>query len=173
MDAGLEHGLPVGIDVALRRRRKLQSQLKLGFDRRLIFRPEARGRLLRLQDEAIAAIKVDLTDRDAPIVVMERDGALEYVGVFEGRRAGRVRMREFEEIAKLGEEEILVGALGKLGVGPAGDEMFDRRVVGWSGGHASVEIVLGEVGVRRACEIRHSRTRHRRPRPLRTTVSGV
>jgi hypothetical protein len=60
---------------------------------------------------------------------MKRDGTLEHIGIIEGGRTGRVRMRKFEEIAKLGEEEILVGSLGQLSVGPASDEMFDLRVV--------------------------------------------
>ena len=40
-------------------------------------------------------------------------------------------MRESEEVAELGQEEILVGALGTFAVGPASDELGDGI-----GGHA-------------------------------------
>ena len=84
--------------------------------------------LFGFEDEAGAAIEVDLARGGAAVGVVERDGAFEDVGVFGGIGAGGIGVREGEEVAEFGEEEIFVGTLRALGVGPAGDKVGDGIV---------------------------------------------
>ena len=96
------------------------------------------GVLLGLKDEAVAAVEVDAAGgRLGGAAMMEGDGALKDVGVGLGVGTGGVGTRDAEQVAKLGEEEDVVGALGGLGVGPAGDELGDGGGAGGLGRHAT------------------------------------
>ena len=56
------------------------------------------------------------------IGLADDDAALEHVGVVAGVVPRRVGPRQTEDLAQLGEEELVVGALAAAGALPAGDE---------------------------------------------------
>jgi hypothetical protein len=58
-----------------------------------------------------------------PVAVLERDGALEDVGVLLVVRPGGIGARDAELVAQLGEEELVVGALRGAGGLPALQEV--------------------------------------------------
>jgi hypothetical protein len=72
--------------------------------------------------------------------VTEGDAALEDIGVV--RRVGlrRFGLGQVEQVAQLGDEKLVVGALRSAGGLPAGDEVFDG--VG-DGGHRAGHKVTG------------------------------
>ncbi len=147
--AGFEHGAAVEIGAGRAGPiggGKIEGELAFGGGRGgLVFGAGVDRGLFRFEDETAAAVEVDLADGDAAIGVVERDGAFEDVGVFSAVGAGGIGVRESEQVAELGEEEILVGTLRALGVGPAGDKSGDGIV-----GHAEVR----ESGVRNRAKAR-------------------
>ncbi|MSU49349.1 MAG: hypothetical protein EXS37_09735 [Opitutus sp.] len=135
LSAGFEHGATVEIGAGRKGSadgREVESEFV--FNRgRLAFGTQIDGGLLGFEDEAGAAVEVDLARCGATIGVMERDGAFEDIGVLRAVGAGGIRVREREEVAELSQKKVLVGALRALGVGPAGDKCGNRI-----GGHAEV-----------------------------------
>jgi hypothetical protein len=83
--------------------------------------------LLGFEDERGAFVEVDAAKRLRAVGVVEDDAALEDVGIGIIFLAGRLRARDFEQVAKLGEDEGVVGAFRAAGFGPPRDE-------GWDGG---------------------------------------
>jgi len=80
---------------------------------------------LGFADKCAALVAVDEAVAGAAVTVMEDDAALEDVGVvarFLVRWLGSV---DFQKIAEVGDEELVVGALGAAGMAPAGQELVD------------------------------------------------
>ena len=67
--------------------------------------------LLGFEDEAAALVEVDAAGAGGAVAVMKGDAALEDVGVVGVVGRGRVGPRNAEQIAELGEEELVVGTL--------------------------------------------------------------
>ena len=59
------------------------------------------------------------------VAVVEDDAALEDVGVVRVVRPGGIGPRHVQDVAQLGEEELVVGALGGRRAQPAVDESLD------------------------------------------------
>ena len=89
--------------------------------------------LLGLADEAAAAVEVDEAVVGAAVGLADDDAALEHVGVVAGVVPRRVGARQTEDLAQLGEEELVVGALAAAGALPAGDEGVEGGGVGGGG----------------------------------------
>lgn len=85
--------------------------------------------LLGFKDEVGAAVEVDAALRGGAVEVVEGDGFFEDVGVAVVFSAGGIGAGNVEEVAELGEEELVVGALGGSGLTPALGE------AGGEGGH--------------------------------------
>jgi hypothetical protein len=85
---------------------------------------------LGLADEGGAPVAVDEAVAGAAVAVVENDAALEDVGVVAGVLAGRLWRLDFEQGAEVGDEKLVVGALGTAGVAPAGEEGVDVHDVG-------------------------------------------
>ena len=84
--------------------------------------------LLGLQHEAPLLVEVDPAGAREGGAVAEGDGPLEDVGVVPIVGLGRFGARDPEEVAQFGEEELVVGALGRAGGLPAAEE------IGYGGG---------------------------------------
>ena len=83
--------------------------------------------LLGFQDEVTAAVEVDTAWRCRAVEVMESDRLFEDVFVEEVVLRGGVGVFDIEEIAKLGEEERVVGPLGSAGALPTFDKALRRN----------------------------------------------
>lgn len=81
--------------------------------------------LLDLADEGGAPIAVDEAVADAAVAVVKDDAALEDVGVVAGVFVGRLGLGDAEQVAEVGDEELVVGALGAADVAPAGQKGVD------------------------------------------------
>ena len=57
--------------------------------------------------------------------MVKDDAALEDVGVIAGVFVGRLGLVDFQQRAEVGDEELVIGALGAAGVAPAGEEGVD------------------------------------------------
>ena len=88
------------------------------------------GALFGFEDEGGAAVEVDAAGGFAALAVVESDGAFEDVGVAACIRGGGVGPGDVEEVAEFGEEELVVGAFGRAGVGPAGDKSRNGGGIG-------------------------------------------
>ena len=93
-------------------------QPALGFLRKRRPRLGPVAALLGLQHEAAAAVQVDALGG----AVGQRHGLLEDIGVVGAVGRGRIGARDVEDVAQLGKEELVVGALGRAGGLPARDE---------------------------------------------------
>ena len=80
--------------------------------------------LLGLQHEVAALEAVDATRRFAAVAVAEGDAALEDVGVVARVLARRVGRGYAEQVAEVGDEELVVSKFGAVGVLPAGEEVL-------------------------------------------------
>lgn len=80
------------------------------------------------EDEAAALVEVDPAVGLRAVGVDEDDAAFEDVGVVIIFRHGRSRARDIEQLAELAEEELVIGAFGAAGFGPAVDEGLDGVV---------------------------------------------
>jgi hypothetical protein len=95
--------------------------------------------LFGFEDERAAAVEVNAAGGGLAVALVERNGALEDVGVVRGVLARGIGRRDLEDAAKLGEEERVVGPLGGADVDSAGDESGDGGFGrGRRGGHAAV-----------------------------------
>ena len=67
-----------------------------------------------------------ITRHEPPIVqcsrLAQRHGLLKDIGIVGFVRRGRIGARDIEDVAQLGKEELVVGALGRAGGLPARDE---------------------------------------------------
>ena len=81
--------------------------------------------LLGFAGRSSRAVEVDAARAGGAVGVVERDAVLEDVGVVRVVRLGRVGPRDAEQVAQLGEEELVVRTLRRAGGGPAGDEGVD------------------------------------------------
>jgi hypothetical protein len=85
--------------------------------------------LLGFENEVVLLVEIDEAAGEGAVGVADFDGFVEDVGVevFDALRGlGAV---DAEEVAELGEEELIVGALGAVGLMPAFNEALGR------GGH--------------------------------------
>ena len=80
------------------------------------------GTLLAFGDKADAAVAVDAAGAGGAVGMTEGHGALEDVGVVGVVGACGIGTRDFQHVAKLGEEQLEIGALGGAGMAPALDE---------------------------------------------------
>jgi hypothetical protein len=78
--------------------------------------------LLGFEDEVGSALEADASLGDGVVKIAEDDGLLEDVGIAVVFGLGGVGTGDFEEVAELGEEDLVVGTLGGGGVLPAGEE---------------------------------------------------
>ena len=115
---GALHGRVPGRGAACGRAASALPALLLDLLRQGRRRVDAVAALLGLEHEPAAAVQVDAANR----AMRQRHGLLEDVGVVRLVVHRRVRPRQVERIAQLGEEELVIGALGRAGGGPAGDE---------------------------------------------------
>src|SRR5690606_31414463 len=84
------------------------------------------ARLFGLEDEAAALVQVDAQGGGEALRLAAADAALEHVVVLGRRVAGRVRARQVQRPAQLGQEHLIVGAFGAAArLAPAGDEGLD------------------------------------------------
>ena len=81
-----------------------------------------------VQHEIHAAVEIDVAAVDGAFGVVDIHAAFEDVGVFLRIGPGRLGAGQVEQLAQLGEEKLVVGALLAAGVAPAVDEGFDRVV---------------------------------------------
>jgi hypothetical protein len=84
----------------------------------------AEPELLGFDDGAGAPVAVDEAVAGAAVAVAEDDAALEDVGVVAGVVARRVGLGQIEQLAEVGNEDLVIGALGAVGALPAGDELL-------------------------------------------------
>lgn len=95
--------------------------------------------LLGFEDEALAVIQIDVAAGHAAVGMADLDPALEHVGVAPGVVAGRLRLRQVQRGAQLGQEDLPVGPLAAEIAAPTGDKGFEpfgggvREVVGGHG----------------------------------------
>ena len=121
--AGLEHGVVPRARAANRGGLSLPGNRAGGFERQM----EVGGfgglilELLGFEEEGGAFVEVNASVTGRAVGVMLDDGKLEGVA---GARLG-VGARHGEQVAKLNEEELRVGALGRTGGGPARNELLD------------------------------------------------
>ena len=80
---------------------------------------------LGFADEAAASVAVDEAVAGAAVAVMKDDAALEDVGVVAGVFVGGLGWGDFQQGAEVGDEELVIGALGAAGRPPAGEEGVD------------------------------------------------
>jgi hypothetical protein len=83
--------------------------------------------LFGFADEAIAFVEIDEIGGGGAIGFGAFDAAVEDVGVFCIVRNGGIRFGDAEEIAKFGEEQLVIGAFPSAGRGPALNELFNLR----------------------------------------------
>ena len=84
------------------------------------------GALFGFEDEAAGLVEIQVTGSGRTVGFLVGDGAFEDVAVFGVVRPGGFRVRDVEDvIAKLREEETVVGFLGAAGLFPTGDEGGD------------------------------------------------
>ena len=89
---------------------------------------EGLAALLGFEDEVAALVEVDETAGDGAVEIADFNGLVEDVGVEVLDAGGGIGAFDFEEVAKLGEEELIVGAFGGVGLLPARKEVrADRR----------------------------------------------
>jgi len=86
---------------------------------------EAGADFLDLADEGGAPVAVDEAVAGAAVAVVKNDAALEDVGVVAGVFVGRLGFVDFHQLAEIGDEKPVVGALGAAGIAPAGEEGVD------------------------------------------------
>src|SRR3546814_502153 len=86
------------------------------------------GALLGLQHEAAALVEVDEVGAVGPLDAAHLHPPLEDVGVALLGLDRRLGLRRADEVAKLGQEELVVRALAAAGRGPALDKGFDGRL---------------------------------------------
>ena len=86
---------------------------------------EAGADFLDLADEGAAPVAVDEAVAGAAVAVVKDDAALEDVGVVAGVFVGRLWWLDFKQGAEVGDEKLVVGALGAAGIAPAGEEGVD------------------------------------------------
>ena len=98
--------------------------------------------LFGFEHEVAALVAVDPPRRGAAVAVPERDAALEDVGVVACVFPRRVGRGDVEQVAEVGDEELVVRQLRPVGVLPAGEEGF-----GGQGGHAR-EYAIGDMAGR-------------------------
>lgn len=77
-----------------------------------------------------APVEVDVAPRAAAVGVVDVHPVLEDIGVAGRIVAGRLRAGQVEELAELGQEELVVGPLPAAAVLPAFDEGLDGLVGG-------------------------------------------
>ncbi len=80
---------------------------------------------LGLADEGAALVAVDEAVAGAAVAVVKDDAALENVGIVAGVFVGGLGFVDFQQLAEIGDEKLIVGALGAVGVAPAGQEGVD------------------------------------------------
>ena len=89
----------------------------------------AGAHLLGFEHEAAALVTVDEAEALRAVAMRELHAALEHVGVVAGVVAGGVGFGRAEQVAQLGDEELVVGALRARSSDPAGDEGLGTRGV--------------------------------------------
>ena len=83
------------------------------------------GSLLGLEDEVVTLVEVEVDGGGVAVFLGAGEGAVDDVGVVLVVFDGGIGAVDTEEVAELGEEERVVGTLGRAGVLPTGDEGFD------------------------------------------------
>jgi hypothetical protein len=92
-----------------------------------LFRSTRLARLLGFQDKAVTFVEIDPAEPFGPVGGLASDGAFEDVVVLFGCCGGRGRAADTKNVAKLGQEQRVVGTfLPALLTLPARDEGFDR-----------------------------------------------
>ena len=99
--------------------------------------------LLGFEHEVAALVAVDAAGGFAAVAVAEGDAALEDVGVVARVFACRVGRLDAEQAAEVGDEELVVGELGAVGVLPAGEEVPGE----------SCALMGGDYAMRLACSL--------------------
>jgi len=84
--------------------------------------PRSGTPLLRFENETAAFVEVNEARAGQAARVTEGDGTLEYVLVMTVVAYGGMGSGNLQEVAELGEEELVVGAFGGGGVLPATEE---------------------------------------------------
>lgn len=79
--------------------------------------------LLGFQHEAAALIQINPPRRSRAVRILKADGTLENVSIARVIGLRGLRARDFEYVAQFGEKELVIGALGCAGSGPALDEV--------------------------------------------------
>ena len=81
--------------------------------------------MLRFEHERAALVEVYATCAGCAVAILERDRALEDISVLCVVTPRRLRARDAEHVAQLGQEQLIVRPLRRLRCLPARDETFD------------------------------------------------
>jgi len=80
---------------------------------------------LGFADEAAALVAVDETVAGATVAVVKDDAALEDVRIVASVFVGRLGFVDFQQVAEVGDEELVIGTFGAAGMAPAAEELVD------------------------------------------------